>query len=114
MAARPGATTVPRESSEDRRRRPLNAGALHCTAMLTIESDDDGTVFIHGDAAGLQGLADRLNRLVAATPEGTFDHAHLMTPSWAGNELSEQRRHPAARLVHHVKLYCWKDDRDTV
>ncbi|HEY0008663.1 MAG TPA: Imm32 family immunity protein [Tepidisphaeraceae bacterium] len=79
--------------------------------MLTFETDDDGTVFIHGDAAGLEALADQLKRLVATTPEGTFDHTHLMTPSWAGNELSEERHDPAARLIHHVKLYCWKGQR---
>ena len=43
-----------------------------------------------------KALADQLNRLAAATAEGTFNHTHLMTPSWAGNELSEERRDPAA------------------
>ena len=49
--------------------RPVNVLPLYRTTMLTFETDDDGTVFIHGDAAGLKALADQLNRLVAATPE---------------------------------------------
>ncbi|MBA4019028.1 MAG: methylhydantoinase [Pirellula sp.] len=77
--------------------------------MLTFEyRDDEKTLFVHGDIAGLRSLAEYIQRLIAQTPDGTFDHSHLMTPEWGGEELTSTPQDPTAGLIHHVKLYCWK------
>lgn len=80
--------------------------------MLTFEYDADGEMLsIHGDAAGLQSLQRCIQRLLDQTPEGQFEHSHLMTRDWGGDGLTSQRKEATAALVHHVKVYCWKVDR---
>ena len=75
--------------------------------MLTFErGNDDEVVFIHGDELGLTLLRDTIDRLIERTQPGHFDHEHLKTPDWGGDELSNEAQ--GGRIVHHVKLYCWK------
>ena len=34
-------------------------------------------------------------------------HTHLMTPAWAGNELSEEPQNPQATLLNMVTIRLW-------
>jgi hypothetical protein len=78
--------------------------------LLTFEYDRKAeTIEIHGDEEGLKSLIQALEKLIVNTKEGHFNHDHLKTVSWAGNELSEEPK--SAELVHHVKVYCWKGDK---
>lgn len=77
--------------------------------LLSFEMDDDKEVLkIHGDEQGLRKLSDLLNRLIVNTKEGHFNHDHLMTPEWAGYELSEKNM--GGNVLNGVKIYCWKGD----
>jgi hypothetical protein len=77
--------------------------------MLTFEYDENNQrLCIHGDVDGLRSLQTYLDRLIESTPAGQFDHCHLMTPDWGGNELTSTSQDSMAALVHHVKVYCWK------
>ncbi|RLB51146.1 MAG: methylhydantoinase [Deltaproteobacteria bacterium] len=78
--------------------------------LLTFELEPDGEeLLIHGDAAGLRLLAAELERLAQTAADGEADHAHLLTESWGGSELTEQRQgtNREIRLIHHVKAYGW-------
>lgn len=54
--------------------------------LLTVEKQesDQGEIAICFDKEGLEFLISKLTRL-----RDRPDHLHLMTPAWAGNELSE-------------------------
>jgi hypothetical protein len=68
--------------------------------MLTFEFDEKGELLlIHGDPAGLQSLVETIQRLVDRTPDGKFDHDHLMSPDWGGDELSSESMGDGAGLV---------------
>jgi hypothetical protein len=78
--------------------------------LLSFELDKDHeTLFIHGDEAGLRLLIQTLEKLIAQTKDGHFDHDHLMTPQWGGWELSAENKGDTA--LNHVKVYCWKGDK---
>ncbi|MEZ5901314.1 MAG: Imm32 family immunity protein [Hyphomicrobiaceae bacterium] len=69
---------------------------------LTVEHEvgDDGEVAICFDEEGLDFLLSKLNTL--RSPVG---HLHLMTPSWAGNELTEDKFGGEKYvLVHSLRL----------
>jgi immunity protein 32 of polymorphic toxin system len=70
--------------------------------LLTFELVGDGELEIHGDAQGLQDLIRSLSRVAQ-----TGEHDHLMTPSWGGQELSEEAQRPGARLVNKVTIRRW-------
>lgn len=80
--------------------------------LRSFEFDEEGLLIIHGDPEGFQKLTDALSKLAAHTKPGHFNHDHLMTPHWNGHELSEQNK--GGKVVHHVKLYCWKGDKPQV
>ena len=71
--------------------------------MLTFEIVDASEIEIHGDAEGLRALANRISQLL----ERKLDHDHLMTPSWGGAELSEERQNRKAELVNMVTIHRW-------
>ena len=76
--------------------------------LLTFELDSNGEqLFIHGDPAGLRFLADKILRLAQRAEAGEFDHEHLFTESWAGNELSPTPQGQDTTLINHVKAYGW-------
>ena len=54
--------------------------------LLTVEKEksDQGEVAICFDKEGLEYLIAKLSKL-----RDRQDHFHLMTPAWAGNELTE-------------------------
>jgi len=74
---------------------------------LTVEVESNGNskppteVAICCDDEGLDLLVKKLERLRGKT----CDHTHLMTPSWAGNELTEEKQGGAEyELVNHLRL----------
>ena len=68
---------------------------------LTVENDKEGKVEIYMDVEGLDLLIDRLKKLRRHS-EG--DHDHLMTPSWAGWELTEDKQGVDNELINHLCL----------
>lgn len=55
--------------------------------ILTVEKEkcDDGEIAICFNHEGLELLISKLMKL-----RGGPDHLHLMTPAWAGSELTEE------------------------
>ena len=74
--------------------------------MLTVEIKDPdevrsgkSEVEIYCDQEGL----DELLRQLSFLKQGET-HVHLMSPSWAGNELTERPQGPGNVLVHHLRI----------
>lgn len=79
--------------------------------LLTFELHSDKKakqLAIHGSAEGLEALANSLLRLVRNTKKDYFNHDHLMTQEWGGNELTSTPQSEDSELLNHVKIYCWK------
>lgn len=57
---------------------------------------------IHGSESGISELISILNRVVE-----TKGHEHLMTPSWGGTELSEERQGGKSVLINKVTIRVW-------
>jgi len=57
-------------------------------------------VEIYLDEEGLDFLLSQL----AFLKQKKTDHIHLMTPSWGGDELTEDRQNPSNLLVHHLRI----------
>ena len=68
---------------------------------LTVEylknSKSTGEVMIICDAVGLDSLIEHLQIL-----KQNRGHVHLMTPSWAGAELTENKQLPNSDLINHL------------
>jgi hypothetical protein len=69
--------------------------------LLTVESVEDSVVEIHLDAEGRDLLVKALSRLKQG------DHDHLMTPSWGGDVLTEDKMNAGSVLVNHLYLRLW-------
>jgi ATP-dependent Lon protease len=68
--------------------------------MLTVESNEiEGRVEIYFDEAGLRTLEHSIEAL-----KRRGGHDHLMTASWAGSELTEEKQGKGTTLVNHVVL----------
>lgn len=68
--------------------------------LLTVEYDErEEELDVVCDPDGLDKLIKELNKL--RTNGG---HIHLMTPSWAGNELTEERQTPNNLLINHMRV----------
>jgi hypothetical protein len=67
--------------------------------MLTFEYDQNQQLEIYCDRDGLATLISELDFL-----KERGGHAHLMTPSWAGHELTEERQGQQTTLIHHVVI----------
>ncbi len=71
---------------------------------LTFELRERHNVLdIHCNDEGLENLIDALTLLV----EGKHDHLHLMTPSWGGVDLSENKQSETSTLLNQVNIYKW-------
>lgn len=71
--------------------------------LLTFELHPDGDELdVHLDAEGLKVL-----RSVLDAVERTGSHEHLMTPSWSGSELTEEKQDPRATLLNKVTVHVW-------
>ena len=79
--------------------------------LLCIVTDDDGQLFIHADAAGLDLLIKSLSNIRKRIDDNECEHDHLMTESWGGYGLTEA---PACekegRIIHHIKIYSWTEE----
>ncbi len=75
--------------------------------LLTFElSADAQELEIHLDQAGMEDLFLYLQRLRGG--EGSSPrHDHLMTPSWAGNELTEELQGAESTLLNKVTVVFW-------
>jgi len=67
--------------------------------LLTVEYDKPGTVGIYCDKEGLDLL---ISRLVKLKERG--GHDHLMTPSWAGWELTEEIQGEGNQLINELTV----------
>lgn len=71
--------------------------------MLTFELTHAGDqIEIHGDEDGLRILLAAIERALA-----TKQHDHLFTPSWSGNELTEDRQGTSNTLINGVTIHIW-------
>jgi hypothetical protein len=68
--------------------------------ILTVEySPKAEDVEIFCDREGLEVLLKKLNFLGK-----NGGHVHLMTPSWAGNELTEETQGNGTDLINHLRI----------
>lgn len=63
-----------------------------------IENHESITVSIYVDMEGIRYFSEN----ISALNESKYNHFHLMTPSWGGNELSEVIFKNKSILVNHV------------
>jgi hypothetical protein len=70
--------------------------------LLTVEYDSKGVVEIHCDGEGLDSLIGRLSEL-----KKRGGHDHLKTPTWAGNELTEEKQNASNELINHLEVFVW-------
>ena len=76
--------------------------------MLTFELSPDGDELeIHCDQEGLDVLLRTLHRL-ADSKSSLPRHDHLMTPGWAGNELTEEKQGEQNTLLNKVTVRLWR------
>lgn len=70
---------------------------------LTIEHllkpGTSGEIAIMCDADGLAALVEQLEIL-----RRNGGHVHLMTPSWAGTELTENKQIEGSVLINHLRV----------
>ncbi len=68
-------------------------------------SEGEAEVEIFLDANGIEFLRYQLDLI-----EGGESHVHLMSPAWAGDELSDKPMNNDSNfaVVHHVKLVMTK------
>jgi len=74
--------------------------------LLTFELSEEGDeLTIHGDAAGLRLLAERVNELAAqAEVQSSPGAIALSTSVWGGNELSLEPQGNDTRLIYQVRI----------
>ena len=73
--------------------------------LLTFELSEEGDeLSIHGDAAGLRLLAERLSGLAAKAEAGAKVADQLSTSVWGGNELSLEPQGSNTRLIYQVRI----------
>ena len=70
--------------------------------LLTVEYNEAGFVEFFMDEEGREALVTYLNRLDVKNRE--IDHDHLMTPAWAGDELSEELQNADNVLINKLNL----------
>lgn len=76
--------------------------------LLTFELSAEGDcVDVHMNRKGLEDLVLLLTRLRDSSKLPAHDH--LMTESWAGNELTEDAQDADAKLINQVNLRLWPD-----
>ena len=70
--------------------------------LFTVELVKEGVAEVHLDEEGLDLLVERLSKL---RKHQEPDHDHLMTPSWAGTELTEDKQSADNDLIHMLTVY---------
>ncbi|MCK6439636.1 MAG: immunity protein 32 [Planctomycetes bacterium] len=72
--------------------------------ILTFELSDDGDeLHVFGNQEGLEELLHSINSVLKSR-----DHDHLMTPEWAGQELTSEPMLGGGTLLNHVKIHFVK------
>ena len=74
------------------------------TEIKDISNNESSEVEIYLDREGLSLLIQKLKIL-----ESKGGHVHLMTPAWAGNELSEKLIGEGNSLVNHLCIMLQPD-----
>lgn len=75
--------------------------------LLTFEiARDRELIDIHCNREGLDDLIYYLTRL-RDNSEGTPQHDHLMTPNWAGTELTQEAQGSESNIVNKVTIHLW-------
>jgi len=74
--------------------------------LLTVEYNDD-VLEMFCDEQGIDLLIEKLNVL-----KKQGGHDHLMTPSWAGNELTEERQNLKSKLVNQLNIFLVNKSKD--
>jgi hypothetical protein len=74
--------------------------------LLTFEMSEEGDeLTIHGDAAGLRLLAERIAELAAkAETHSNPSVLALSTSVWGGNELSLEPQGSDTKLIYQVRI----------
>ena len=68
--------------------------------ILTVEHNEkQEAIEVYCDNEGLDLLIRNLNNL-----KKNKGHLHFMTPSWAGNELTEEKQNRENTLINHLKI----------
>jgi Immunity protein 32 len=70
--------------------------------LFTVELAEERVAEGHLDEEGLDLLVDGLTK---PREHQEPEHDHLMTPSWAGTELTEDRQGAANDLIHMLTVY---------
>lgn len=95
--------------SSDKNRGHIIGESNMCNKLLTFEiAADTDAIEIHADRQGLQDLIDKLLRLKNSLPSKTSEHDHLMTPSWGGTELTEEKQGRESTLINKVTIHLWQ------
>lgn len=76
--------------------------------VLTFEYNANGVVEVFMDEVGRELLINTLQRLSITASE--IDHDHLMTPAWAGAELTEELQNPSNELINKVTVFLVRAD----
>lgn len=73
--------------------------------LLTFEINHDvDELTIHCDDEGLRTLIAKLQKMALRDKPS---HIHLMTPSWSGMELTEEKQSEADTLINQVNVRLW-------
>ena len=75
--------------------------------MFTVEyNDKDECVELHFNKNGAMRMIDILNQCIKLSRN---EHYNLFTPSWGGNELSEEKQNTddTCILINHLKIMFW-------
>ena len=68
--------------------------------VLTFEiSNDYQEIEIHGNVEGLTRLMNVIRGVIE-----NQTHEHLMTPSWSGNELTEEIQGENTKIINKVSI----------
>ena len=83
-------------------------------SLLSFVSNQDGDIVtVHTDRAGLDLLISELISLRDLLEKNECGHAHLFSPFFGGDDLTETKLANQAEeqhVVHHVKIYGWNEE----
>ena len=77
--------------------------------LLTVEFDNDSKVVeIHLNDLGIDTL---LKYLQSLKNNSVNDHHNLMSSSWGGKELSDEKQNEDnnVQFINHLKIIYWKE-----
>src|SRR4051812_10131549 len=83
--------------------------------LLSVVAEPDGQqIYIHGDKAGYEILANAIDRLLKHLENNQCEHDHLFRWDWGSDDLTttmlQEERENRCTQVGHIKLYAWTDE----